>query len=104
MAHGARACGDYGSACLEGNAPVAIRPFLNGETFDPETTRLVGVAFETARAAVDRPADLTDEMIAQKIIELAKAGERNVEVLCEAALNAPAGASPGRDGAHNVHS
>ena len=55
---------------------VAIRLFLNGETFDPETTRLVGVAFETARAAVNRPADLTDEMIAKKIIELAKAGER----------------------------
>ena len=86
------------------DALVPIRPFLNGQTFDPETARLVGLAFETARAAVDRPADLTDEMIAQKIIELAKAGERNVEVLCEAALNAPAGASPGRDGAHNVHS
>ena len=50
----------------------------------------MGVAFEMARAAVDRPADLTDEMIAQKIIGLAKAGERNVEVLCEAALNVPA--------------
>jgi hypothetical protein len=71
---------------------VAIRPFLNGETFDPETARLVGVAFETARAAVNRPADLSDEMIARTIIELAKAGERNVEVLCEAALNVPAGA------------
>jgi hypothetical protein len=71
---------------------VAIRPFLNGETFDPETARLVGVAFETARAAVNRPADLSDEMIARTIIERAKAGERNVEVLCEAALNVPAGA------------
>src|SRR5215510_2938056 len=45
-----------------------------------------------ARAAVNRPADLTDEMVAKKIIELAKAGERNVEGLCEAALNVPAGA------------
>ena len=71
---------------------MAIRPFLSGQTFDPETTRLMGVAFETARAAVNRPADLTDEMIAKKIIELAKAGERNVEGLCEAALNAPTGA------------
>jgi len=35
-----------------------------------------------ARAAVNRPADLTDEMIAK----------RNVEGLCEAALNVPAGA------------
>ena len=72
--------------------PLAIRPFLNGETFDPEITRLVGVAFETARAAVNRAADLTDEMIANKIIELSSAGERNVEVLCEAALNVPTGA------------
>ena len=39
-----------------------------------------------------RSGDLTDEMIAKKIVELAKAGERNVEVLCEAALNVPAGA------------
>ena len=71
---------------------MPIRPFLNGETFDPETARLVGIAFETARAAVNRPADLTDEMIANKIIELANAGERNVEVLGEAALNLPTGA------------
>jgi len=70
---------------------LPIRSFLDGETFDPETTRLMGVAFEMARAAVDRPADLTDEMIAQKIVELAKAGERHAEVLCEVALNVPAG-------------
>jgi hypothetical protein len=71
---------------------VPIRLFLPGQNFDPETTRLMGVAFETARAAAKRPGDLTNEMITKKIIELAKAGERNVEVLCEAALNVPAGA------------
>jgi hypothetical protein len=81
----------FGSTYLEGKPLLPIRPFLNGETFDPETARLVGIAFETARAAINRPADLTDEMIARTIIELAKAGERNVEVLCEAALNVPAG-------------
>jgi hypothetical protein len=32
--------------------------------------------------------DLTDEAIAARIIELAKAGERDPNVLCEAALNA----------------
>jgi len=52
----------------------------------------VGIAFETARAAIKRRADLSDEMIARTIIELAKAGERDVDVLCEAALNAPTGA------------
>jgi len=50
-----------------------------------------GVAFESARAAIKRPGDLSDEMIAKKIIELANAGERDVEVLGEAALNAPTG-------------
>jgi hypothetical protein len=48
----------FGSTYLEGDALVPIRPFLNGETFDPETARLVGIAFETTRAAVNRPADL----------------------------------------------
>jgi hypothetical protein len=71
---------------------VPIRPFLDGQTFDPETARLVGIAFETARAAVNRPADLTEEIIARTIIELAKADERNADALCEAALNAPTGA------------
>jgi hypothetical protein len=81
-----------GLARLEVTRLVPIRLFLSGQTFDPEATRLMGVAFETARAAVNRPGDLTDEMIARTIIELAKAGERNVERLCEAALNVPTGA------------
>jgi hypothetical protein len=34
-----------------------------------------------ARAAIKCPRDLSDENIARRIIELAKAGERNVEVL-----------------------
>jgi hypothetical protein len=83
----------FGSACFDGDFLVPIRPFLNnGETFDPETIRLLGVAFEMARAAVKRPGNLSDEIIARRIIELAKAGERNVDALCEAALNARAGA------------
>jgi len=52
----------------------------------------MGIAFEMARAAIKCPRDLSDEMIARTIIELVKAGERNVEVLSEAALNLPAGA------------
>ena len=69
---------------------MPIRPFLDDQNFDPETTRLMGIAFETVRAALKRPGDLTDEMIARKIIDLAKAGERDVEALGKAALNLPA--------------
>jgi hypothetical protein len=67
---------------------MPIRPYLEG---DPETTSLMAIAFEIVRAAVraaPRP-DLTDEMIAETIIKLAKNGERNVNVLCEAALSPP---------------
>ena len=73
-----------------GARAMPIRPFLDGHRFDPETVRLMGIAFEMARLAITRQADLTDEIIARTIIELAKAGERNVEVLCEAALNVTA--------------
>jgi hypothetical protein len=52
----------------------------------------MGIAFEMARSAVTRRASLTDEIIAGRIIELAKTGERNADVLCEAALNTPADA------------
>ena len=73
---------------------MPITVYLDGYKPDPETKRVIGVAFEMTRAAlrlVDRD-DLAVAIIAKKIIELAKAGERNVEVLCEAALNVPAGA------------
>jgi hypothetical protein len=66
--------------------PITI--FLNGHKFDPETKRVMGVAFEMTRAALrlaDRE-DLVVEIIASKIIELAKAGERNPDLLCERAL------------------
>ncbi len=70
--------------------PSPSRQFLNGERFDPETTRIMGVAFEAARIAL-RLADRGDAfapIVAKRIIELAKGGERNPNVLCEAALEA----------------
>src|SRR4051812_28931503 len=57
------------------NSPaMPIRQFLNGERFDPETTRILGVAFEAARIAL-RFADRGDAfppIVAKRIIELAK--------------------------------
>ena len=47
----------------------------------------MGVAFEMARATVLRTwADAADAMLAKRIIELASAGERNPDRLCEEAL------------------
>ena len=68
---------------------VPITPFLGDQKFDPETTRIMGVAFEMARASVKRDwGDLyANHSIAKRIIELAKDGERNPDVLCEQALS-----------------
>ena len=67
---------------------MSITPFLDGQKFDLETTRIVGVAYEMVRAALslaDR-GDFVNEIIAKKVIELAKAGEANPDRLCEQAL------------------
>lgn len=67
---------------------MPIRPFLNGTRFDPETVRVLGVAFEMVCIAL-RTGDCDDfvrRAIATKIIDLAKVGERNPDLLCEQAL------------------
>ena len=67
---------------------MPITPFLNGEQFDPETRRVLGVALEMTCIAL-RTGDCGDgvrQAIAIKIIDLAKAGERNPDILCEQAL------------------
>jgi len=67
---------------------MPITPFLNDTKFDPEAKRVLSVAFEMARVALrlaDR-GDLANEIIAKRIIELAKAGERNPDLLCEGVL------------------
>ncbi len=55
---------------------------------DFEARRVVGVAFEMARVALGLGdhTDLANEMIAKRMIELAKAGERNPDLLCEGVL------------------
>ena len=67
---------------------MPITPFLNGVTFDRETTRVMGVAFEMTRVALgiaDR-LDQIDEIVAKTILELTNQGERNPDLLCECAL------------------
>jgi hypothetical protein len=63
-------------------------PFLDDAGTDPEVRRVVGVAFEMARIALglaEHPI-ITNELIAKRIIELAKSGERNPDILCEGVL------------------
>jgi len=61
---------------------------LDSSQFDPETKRVMGVAFAMANAAlqVGDQGNLINERIAKSIIELAKTGELNPELLCESVL------------------
>ena len=67
---------------------MPITPFLNGARFDPETKRVLGVAFEMTCIALraEGSDDFVKQAIATKIIDLARAGERNPDLLCEQAL------------------
>jgi hypothetical protein len=68
---------------------MPISPYLDGaDNFDAETKRVMGVAFEMARAAVARDwGDYANATLAKTIVELAKTGERSPDVLCEYALS-----------------
>jgi hypothetical protein len=67
---------------------MLITPFLNGPQFDQECKRVLSVALEMVCIAL-RTGDCDDgvkQAIATKLIALAKAGERNPDILCEEAL------------------
>ena len=67
---------------------MSITPFLNGERFDPEGRRVLSVALEMVCIAL-RTGDCDEgvkQAIATKLIERAKAGERNPDILCEDVL------------------
>jgi hypothetical protein len=67
---------------------MPIRPHLDGQKFDSETIRVMGLAYEMALIALrlaDR-GDLANEVVARKIMDLAKAGERDPERLCDGVM------------------
>jgi hypothetical protein len=73
-----------------GGSTLPITPFLKDHAFEPEVTRAMGIAFEDAcrlLRLLDK-ADPAAEIVATKIIELAKSGERDADRLCNGAVMA----------------
>jgi hypothetical protein len=62
--------------------PITLEDF----DVDPETKRVPGAALEKTRVSLALADDLANGIIAKRLIELAKAGERNPDLLCEGAL------------------
>ena len=65
---------------------MSITPYLDGPEVDPETKRVLSAALEMTRVSLRVTDNLVDGIIAKQIVELAKTGERNPDLLCEAAL------------------
>jgi len=67
---------------------VPIRPFLQGQAFDPEATEAMGIAFARARTALGLPdkIDAATEMVAMAIITAAGMGVRDPEELYAAVI------------------
>jgi hypothetical protein len=65
---------------------MAITTYLDGFDADLETKRVLGIALERTRASLGLVDKFADGLIARRIVELAKAGERNPDLLCEGAI------------------
>ena len=65
---------------------MSITPYLHDFDADPETKQILGVALEMTRVSLGLGDNFADGIIAKRIVELAKAGERNPDLLSEGAL------------------
>src|SRR5215475_3243348 len=77
-----------------GSATMPITPYLKGPYyFDLETRRALGIALQMACIALSTgdDDDHVRRTIADKLIALARTGERNPDVLCDKALEAICG-------------
>jgi hypothetical protein len=65
---------------------MPIAPYLHDFDVDSESKRVLSVALERTRICLGLGDDFANGIIAKQLIELAKAGERNPDRLCEGAL------------------
>lgn len=72
---------------------MPLLPAFDNAKFDADATRLMGDALDLAKAKLAAtPPMIVQECMANRIIEAAYAGERDVKQLCSAALNGMGGA------------
>jgi|SRR5262249_26712058 len=71
---------------------MALASYFGQFDVDAETNRVLDVALEMTRAALGLADDFANGIIARQIVELARAGERNPNLLCEGALKKLRGA------------
>ena len=65
---------------------MPITPYLDDFDVNAETKRVLSAALEETRISLGLGDNFADRIIAKRIVELAKAGERNPALLCEGAI------------------
>ncbi len=67
---------------------MPITPYLRSQVFEPETIKVMGIAFEKVcrSLGLSLTSDAMTESVAKVVIELAERGETDAERLSEAAL------------------
>jgi len=83
---------------INGVGTSLLPPYLLDDfDVDPETKRVLGVALEKTRVFLGLADDFADGIIAKRLIELAKAGECNPDLLCQGAIDNCGGICTGTD-------
>jgi hypothetical protein len=67
---------------------MPIRPYLQGQAFDPDTIRVMGVAFENACKELGIVAnhDAVTKIVARTVIDMAQRGYRDEKSLTTAVM------------------
>ena len=65
---------------------MSLTPYLDDFDADLETKTVLGVALEKTRVSLGFVDKFANGIIAKRLIELAKTGERNPDLLCEGAV------------------
>lgn len=74
--------------CPSRGFAMAFASYLDEFDVDAETMQVLDLALEMTRTALGLADDFANGIIAKRIIELARAGERHPDLLCEGALKA----------------
>ena len=67
---------------------MPIRPYLQGEAFDPDTVRAMGIAFENTckQLGILNKHDAVTRIVARTVIDMARRGFRDEESLTAAVM------------------
>jgi len=67
---------------------MPIRPYLQGQAFDPDSIRIMSVAFENAckQLGILNKHDAVTKIVARTVIEMAQRGFRDEDSLTDAVM------------------